>query len=175
MANQKSAIRILATGFLAVGICICIWGIDTIIKAKKSKNWPNTKGVIISSSVTSKAKNTPPLDFTPKKANAYEAKLLYEYTVKGKTYQSRRLCFGDFGMRTSSRAKKIVSKYPEGKEILIYYDPDNHKSAVLEPGITRESFGFLGLGIVCVLCSLHMICSSPRKKITGKRSKQKKE
>ncbi len=164
MVNQKSAIRILATGFLAVGICICIWGIDTIIKAKKSNNWPSTKGMIISSLVTSKAKNKPPLVLAPKKTSAYEAKLLYEYTVKGKTYQSRRLCFGDFGMRTSSRAKNIVSKYPNGKIVLLYYDPDNHKNAVLEPGITRESFGFLGLGIVCILGSLHIIYSSPRKK-----------
>ncbi len=153
---QNDFIRKLAAGFLAGGIVICAWGIWTIVKAKKSADWPSVKGTLISSSIRSNIKTA--------SSDSYEAKILYSYTVNGKTYTGKRVCYGDFGIRTRSRAEKIIAHYPEGKNVRVFYDPDDPKEGILEPGITRESFGFFGIGVICILGSLHIMLSSPRKR-----------
>ena len=90
-------------------------------------------------------------------------KIKYQYSVNGKVYTGSRLYFGDFGLRMRSRAEKIVSQFPEEEKVLVYHDPNDPESAVLIPGITKDSFGVLGLGLICILGSLHMLFSAYRK------------
>jgi hypothetical protein len=56
----------------------------------------------------------------------------YTYQVLGREYQSNAITPGfDVG---GTGAEKITGKYPEGRQVRVYYDPQYPSRAVLERG-----------------------------------------
>ncbi len=164
VSGLHNGIRVISAVFLVVGVGIFSWGIGTLLKAQKSSNWPSTSGLIVFSGVKSKDSKKHPSDKAFDAApTSYQAAIKYKYAVNGKVYTGDTLYFGDIGIRTRSRAEKIVLRYPKGEKVPVFYDPKKPKTAVLMPGITKDSFGLLGLGLICIFGSLHMIFSAIRK------------
>ena len=89
-----------------------------------SKGWPATQGVVVHSSVE---------DDAPEGGASY-AKIVYQYTIKGIEHSSARVSFGDYGS-SGSHAELLVAKYPAGKAVSVFYQPNDPSSAVLEPGL----------------------------------------
>ena len=60
--------------------------------------------------------------------------IVYQYEVHGKNYQSQRLKAGEqfFNVNVSWQAQETVNKYPIGKEVTVYYDPNNPAECALE-------------------------------------------
>jgi hypothetical protein len=67
------------------------------------------------------------------------ADVAYVFSVGGKEYHGNRIAFGETG---GSEIDAMLSKYPAGKEVTVFYDPRNPKECVLERGI--PSFVFSG-------------------------------
>lgn len=56
----------------------------------------------------------------------------YTYEVDGKTYHSSNIMAGgDVG---GMNVENTLARYPQGAKVTVYYDPQNPKDAVLEPG-----------------------------------------
>jgi len=78
------------------------------------------------------------------------AKVLYEYKVDGKTYQSTRIYFGpELGGTLASRK---AFKYPEGATVAVRYNPKNPSEAVLERNAPAMLF-LLGIVVFIVFLS----------------------
>jgi hypothetical protein len=79
------------------------------------------------------------------------AKVVYEYQVAGRTYRCDRVTIlenlGDF------EVAETLARYPVGKEVLVYYNPNRREQAVLErdapPGLWTG-----GTAVVAVLAAL---------------------
>ena len=83
-------------------------------------------------------------------------KIVYQYQVDGQKYESTRISF----FSSSGNASQMVSRYPKGKTVRVYYNPDKFKQAVLVPGnsslnfvpfIFAAVFIMLGLGMATML------------------------
>ena len=112
-----------------------------------SKKWPSVQGTVLESRVIERK------NFSTKRAVAthstiYEAHILYGYKVGNRSYTSNRICFGP----PDEGAGELVKKYPVGKVVRVYYDPNDPGNSVLEPGSkTSGNLILIGLGIGVLL------------------------
>jgi Protein of unknown function (DUF3592) len=87
------------------------------MRAKQAMKWPQVTGQIIESTVVGDSN----FDGETK------ARILYSYVVNGISLQSKSVGAGMMSSPTG-----IVKRYPVGKQVQVYYDPENPKSALLE-------------------------------------------
>lgn len=141
MAVEKMAISMI---FVLAGIAMAIIGYNAYKKGTASQKWPTTNGTVIHSEVE-KRTSTTGSGTNKKKKVTHHARVSYSYSVGGENYTANRVQFG----QASGNPHDIVSRYPKGKSITIYYDPETPDQAVLIPGAnTMFSMGFMGLGAV---------------------------
>ncbi len=82
----------------------------------------------------------------------------YEYIVNGNKFTSNRVHFGYQTSSDKSYAQGYLMKYPVGKEVLVYYDPDHPDNAILEPNV--KWFGFLYYIFAFIFLSLSLFSVS---------------
>jgi len=153
---------IVATIILFTGIITLFYVISLFSKAAKSKNWPFIKGFIISSEVIELHDSTE----KGKYASTYRNKILFKYKVNEKEFLSSNLFWGSKISDSSLDDKKeYASKYTEGMEVDIYYNPDKPHQAVIEPGIKFVLYLNLIFALFILLmgcfCIKYFLCINP--------------
>ena len=143
-AKQSFLLRILPLMFVVVGAGMAFFGIRDIVRAKGSVNWPTVHGKIVSSSVEILHTRT---GTSGKRSSTIYARLFYTFSVDGKSYTGNRVCYGDYNSEGPSHAYRVVNRYPKGKDVRVYYMPDNPKVCLLEPGNQRGSYITPGIGL----------------------------
>ena len=139
--------------FLAVGLGLTITGISNIKSAKESETWPTVNGVIFKSKVKSS---------TSDGSTTYGADISYDYQVNGQAYKGDKVTFGDVSTSSSSRAEKIVDRYPVGKIIGVFYNPNKPETSVLEPGLSGGVWLLPGVGSVFLIIPLIILIAAER-------------
>jgi hypothetical protein len=151
MANKQSSP--ITTFIVGVALIIGAWqtnihfSVPMAEEAKASESWPNAPGVITSSDIDQSIDDGKTM---------YAAVINYEFTVENKPYVGNKISLTSGNSRTSSlrEVKKDLQKYPVGKEITVYYDPELPNNAVLQTGadfftyIIKYApflFGFFGI------------------------------
>jgi hypothetical protein len=121
-------IPILGAITILVGVGILIVRIYFSIRSAKSERWEQTTGVILSSTIENS------MNPTKDRFEDYsKASIIYKYIVNGIEYLGDRVYFGSNSFSSDhSIAQSIIKKYPTGKIITVFYDPDKHKDAVIE-------------------------------------------
>ena len=141
----------VGTIFLVIGYCLLtFWGKPTLENAKNSVNWPTVPGKVTESKIGS---------HTSDGSTTYSADVTYRYLVEEAEIHSDRVWFGDnYSSSDRTMFERIVNKYPVGKEVKVYYNPDDEFIAVLEPGAVTSSYigfgmgwGFMGIGFGLLL------------------------
>tara|TARA_R110002012_G_scaffold320402_2_gene543953 strand:+ start:63004 stop:63489 length:486 start_codon:yes stop_codon:yes gene_type:complete len=112
--------------------------------AKQSVHWPKTKGIVIDGI---KFRLSRSLDF------------LYTYDVNGVSYKGDKPFFYN-SYKTVKKVARLTALYPDGKQVVVYYHPLNHKISTLEPGRKDGVNGALFLLLFLFLAGL-MALSSP--------------
>lgn len=69
----------------------------------------------------------------------------YVFEVKGEKYTNNKVNFGPSKLRGLEEAKALVSKYPVGKQVVVYYQKGNPDFAVLQPMVNSNHAFFIGL------------------------------
>lgn len=135
----------------AVGVYIIISALISRSKANASQNWSGTQGTVRESNVQVKES----YDSDDGTTTTYSPYVRYGYTVNQQPYESGRIHFGSG--KTSRRAsEEVVSRYPAGSTVMVYYDPQNPQQAVLE---RRSGSGWLQFAIEIVMAvgGLYMV------------------
>ena len=106
-----------------------------------SQDWPTTKGTIISS------------EAVPYECYVYEdgwyddlsERIIFKYSVNNKQYTSDVISSSkNTGTCPNpDYAREVVSRYPEGADVSVYYNPRDPSEGMLEPGFEFESFAGL--------------------------------
>ncbi|MGL1930582.1 MAG: DUF3592 domain-containing protein [Desulfotalea sp.] len=149
--------KFLPPVILFLGICIVLVGIQSLIKAKESVNWPTAEGVVVSSDIyDSKDEN----DSASK--SVYHAKVIYEFSVNGTLYSSDVVAFGDYGSADESHASDIVGRYSTGENVTVYYQHNDPDECLLEPGLAVQSFFIFGFGLVFFIAGIYLVFFFPK-------------
>ncbi len=121
-------------------------------EAKASELWPSVSGEIIISEIES---------YTNHGERLYSADIHYSYMVEGEEYNGAGITNADASTSVQSSVKKDLKRYPKGKIVDVYYDPDFPEISVLEPGINfwngllfKIPFVFMFLGAIMFLMAL---------------------
>ncbi len=122
--------------FTIAGAVLMIVGARNIQGAWESENWPHVDGTIIESKVglhTSRSSNG-------RSSTSYSVDVGYSYTVEGKEFTGDRLRFGEMNSNKRRDANSKAKKFGEGKQVKVYYDPEEPAESVLEPGVHGSSW-----------------------------------
>ena len=138
--------RFVSLLFIIFGIAVFCFGCRDLLRASQSRTWPTAQGIIQESSVEYQWDTS----VNSGSRGFYHAKIMYDFTVDTKTLSGNKVAFGDYDLSYSSRARKIVNRYPKGKAVTVYYDPQNPQVCILEPGVKEQAFLVPGLGLIFV-------------------------
>lgn len=108
-----------------------------ILRGLQSTVWRETSGVILLSKVEQY--------YRGKDVAKEMLHLAYHYSVDGEVRQGTRVSFNSFAWFFGD-LKKLEAKYPQNREVAVYYDPLAPENAVLEKGIARAD-----VALLCVL------------------------
>ena len=124
----------------SLGVVILSFGILDWIRDCNTQHWPTASGIIRHSGIHLKELMN---------SSRYYATIPYDYQVDGVWYSSTRVSFGDFWNmgNGSMKATRILSCYPEGKKVTVFYDPADPKVAVLETGLTERTWTAIISGV----------------------------
>jgi len=156
MSKRKSGVVCLIFGaiLLPAGSWVaCAIGLPTIEAAKASVNWPKVEGTITESDMKTRQemKNNEQRDM-------YEALIEFAYKVGEKEYKSRNVEFGGGGESSSrSSIKEVVDRYPMGKKVDVFYNPEKPDEAVLVPGVSLTSYTPVGAGVLIAITGLVLL------------------
>ena len=145
-------------GIVFIVICslMLIWAVSIILSSLKTSNWPTASGNIIRTSIEFEKGTKKPGSDAPGTWDSYYPKIEYQYSVSGNEYRSSKveaIFSGKASCNTEWQAKKIIEKYPEGRNVLVFYDPKDPSRACLESGIPWRLvfpiilFSFVGIGM----------------------------
>ncbi|HWS23803.1 MAG TPA: DUF3592 domain-containing protein [Anaerolineales bacterium] len=110
-----------------IGLALLGAGLFTYFKSKTIlSKWSVVQGKIISSDTSESG---------IRHNKRYSANILYEYTVDGKSFQSKvvdvtEMLKVNLGGRQS--AENLAAKYIDNMVVQVYYDPSNPENSVLE-------------------------------------------
>lgn len=143
LSPGKATVVLFIIGVVGAALTIFL-GIPMMKNAFESRGWPTADGVITVSQFTSNTDRD-------SGSTTYGASIAYDYTVNGASYTGSNVHFGQYSTSDPSYGRSIVNRYPLGKQVMVYYDPDNPSESVLEPGAGWSSFMVAGIGILFAL------------------------
>lgn len=98
---------------------------------KLAQKWPSTTAIVQESSI----EEEPGRNAMGNINVAYRVLVNYEYQVDGKVIQGDRVSFGSPTFDYVS-ASNVIEQFAVGKEVPVWYNPDNHEDCVLAPKTT---------------------------------------
>ena len=136
--------------FLVIGIVLIVISVKDKKKAEASGAWPSTTGTVVESTIKEHSSYDTD-DHTQR--TTFSPYVKYTYTVMGTAYESHKMSFGAARSGSYKFAQELITAYPAGSSVPVYYDPNNPADAVLMRK-SGSSKVMLILGIVFVVISL---------------------
>ena len=111
--------------FVIAGIIVTSWSWRNILTARKTLLWPTVKGAIEKSSPGSMA---------------------FSYVINEQSYHYSKEVSVDLtpGQNT---IENHVNKYPPGKQVTVYYQPENPENATLNPELNKDDWFIFLIGL----------------------------
>ena len=139
--TAELVVRVVGSGAIAIGVLAGYGTVRMWRKVGQSHKWPTVPGEIVSSELESETEQ-----HHHKPITTYAAAIRYAYEIEGKAYESDQIQLGGTSETSQPREfERMVERYPKGKRVTVYYDPDDPATATLEPG---ELGGIFNMAIV---------------------------
>ena len=141
--------------FFLAGAILLFFAIRTRRKSSASMAWPSTTGQISTASVrqNSATDEDGHVNFT------YSPIVEYDFPVNGQAFKGRRINYGITASPTREAAQKEVDRFPIGRQVTVFYNPEKPSEAVLEKKVVTSKVGLI-LGIVFMVLTLCTCCIS---------------
>jgi hypothetical protein len=127
----RFGLRFFAALLMVVGVVGIFPLVQSIREARASRDWPTVSGVI----VTSEVERTPDPTHI-----SFQPKVEYSFVAEGRGWSGNRISYAGFGSTKRDAAEAVVSRYPVGSNVLIYYRKSDPNTAVLEPGAATSTY-----------------------------------
>lgn len=148
--------EITGTVFLAIGISFFVLAFMLLRKGLAITRWVAMPGEIVTSELATLKRYGFP--------TAVVAKIEYTYWVGGTAYTSDKIMqYGTVAYGESvDIAEKAIEKYPVGLSVTVYYNPKNHREAVLETSLYKRNLISLAvLGSICAIVGIVLLAIYP--------------
>ncbi len=149
--------RVFPLPFILIGLVALYGGGSNLVLAYASKSWASSMGTIRYSAVETRKHLG--------SRTMYFADVTYSFAVDSLAFEGKRVNFGSAGINAvsvPSYAEDVVKAYPPGLDVRVYYDPENPKESVLEPGITFYSLLWPFFGLAFLVAGLMMAIFLPK-------------
>jgi hypothetical protein len=119
--------------------------LSKVFEERRAAKWAQTTGRIVRSAIGSREHG-----FAGEAETVRNIPLVaYTFSVGGREYRGDRIVLGEVG---ASEIDAMLTKYPAGKDVTVFYDPADPKNCVLERGIPSYVFsGCLWLTTIAVV------------------------
>jgi len=141
----------IGAGFCLLGFLGMLFSLNEVYLGSTSQSWPRVKGTVVEATLW-EYQVRPGGGRGPRSSvTQYQEHIVYDYIVNEKRYRNDRVAFkGDqkktgIGSQNRRYHQSIVDRYPVGREIEVYYSPNDPGMSVLEPGRTSGATGMLFL------------------------------
>lgn len=136
---------------ILVGAFAICYGFVSALRLKGSVSWPPVQGRIISSAKRVEYTDAGKLE---------DADIAYEYVFGEKKYSSKVIKIGGDMLSQPSRrgasvADLLLAKYPAGKAVSVYVNPQHPKVACLERAGAETVFLSILCGLLAVAAGLY--------------------
>ena len=122
-----------------------IYGIYCLIKLISVRKWPSVEGRIVKSIKSNRSSDAGRME---------DADIAYEFSVAGKAYLARVIQVGgDMSSSLSKQGTKadaILTKYPVGAAVTVYYNPRFPQMACLERADATAAFVGIVFGTLAI-------------------------
>lgn len=137
--STSNLIKIFLFGlfYLLAGMGVFVWGSSVVYHSYLSSSWPTVEGQIVQSTLRETNVDL------PKKY----PDIRYSYVIYGQVYESRQIRLAQHVNMSSNEATALVERYPVGRQVVVYYKPDDHTTVILEPGLSLSSFSLIFAGM----------------------------
>ena len=142
--------RLNGLGILLLVVGVAGFGGLRVGKAriKAVAQWPSVSGQIVKSEVSTATVKTGRVTRTQPIAETR-----YSYSVEGKTYESEfRRVVPMLQMKAEGTPEEIVSRYPVGRNVEVYYNPRDPRDALLIPVAGQDAAQSHPRAVVCGAC-----------------------
>jgi hypothetical protein len=110
---------------MCVGSIIFYISLSTLLEARASRHWHVAIGVVDESH---------PQFNTGNSGTGYSQTINYHFFINNVRHDGSRLDYNKRSTKTKIESETLLSPFPPGSTIPIYYDPDNPQKNVLVPG-----------------------------------------
>lgn len=127
------------------GLAAIVYAVRQLFRSNRAQSWPAVPGKVVESRLR---------EVTDSDGTTYQAYVAYDYFVNGAALHSDVRCPGANQSSSSftGGAKRVLTRYPIGSEIIVYVNPVDPADAMLEPG--KIQMGLLAWGILFLLGGL---------------------
>lgn len=139
-----------AVVILGVGLVFLTVALVLLWKCWATESWTETTGEITVSRVAEESKH----DAEHGTRTFYRARIAYSYEANGTSYEAMKVRRYDLQSTSRERVKVIQERYPVGVQVVVFYNPENPRQAVLEPGASWFQYVFLAFGFVFTAAGL---------------------
>lgn len=119
--------------YLALVLSAFYFSFVTMPRAVNSNDWPQAQGKVVNSELVQRSR----MHRSGKRVTVYSAKVNYIYHVDGKPFASHQLKWADRNGPAQVEAD-MLSQYPAGANVTVFYNPGNPSEAVLQKGISLD-------------------------------------
>jgi hypothetical protein len=144
---------------IIVGLVVLLVAIGAIagagyfyLKNRDTRKWPAVEGVITKSDT--RIQRSPGSSGAPTTI----ADVWYKFIVDGIAYRNDAISLAQYGSSSASHAVREAHRYPVGRRVMVYYNPENPYDSVLEHKTPWVFIGiFAGLGAVLIFIGISML------------------
>jgi len=144
--------RIFPLPFIIVGALLLYFGAKGLLIAIESVGWPHTNATVVSSSIKSYSSGA------ARGRTQHQAVIHYEFFVQKSRYSG----YHQIESPNAGEPMSLVERHPKGKQITIYYMPDNPAVSLLEPGLRIETLIQPVGGLIFFVAGILMAIFLPR-------------
>jgi len=126
--------RLNALATVGLGVILLGLGIYSLRGVVVSRGWATTDGLVVKS------------DTVPGRRGALRADVRYTYSVAGRSFTGTRI-----GEVFFADGEELVSRYPVGARIRVYYDPGDPGSSLLQRTGLYRGLLAAGAGLIMIV------------------------
>lgn len=100
-----------------------------IQEINNSRSWPAVEGTIVTSGISQSIDTNK----SGSRSTKYDIYVHYDYVVDGMPYSGNRIAIRGTRYSSHSSAQSELQRYPVGRVVKVYYNPQDPEKSVLKP------------------------------------------
>lgn len=158
-------VAVTALGFLGslvlLGLLLLALAGKSALEHRRQSSWRTTPGVV----TVSEVKTLSGVTGKGERKERFFASVQYTYTVDGQQYVGeavRRFWKQrQDEFETDYDAERVVNRYPVGKSVTVFYNPESPEEAMLQRGVWLGTLALVLLGIAAVALAVYVRVAFP--------------